>query len=341
MRCTACDAINTRTRDRCHGCSAVLHPSRIELGPALPRIEPLDDDLPASDWRLDLREDAAPALPELPTLHDAFAPAPMVADPDAPTIPAVFKPEVEVPPAPAADAPPPETAAGSPATAPALDRPPATASVPASGVNMAPASAPPPPRAAAPLPPASAAVPAATANPDAAAQARTPERSPEELAEAKARRRAAVRRSQLRRRTAPSGLGVVDVMVLEADGEMRAQLCTVLEAFGYRTHVAVSVAEAEGLSLRRLYVAAFLGVGGDAQEAAGLCRRLRDAPRGRPGALIAVTDRQRHTDRVRMQLAGADQTIFRPPGRGDVARALEACGLAMPQDPRLAAWPGD
>jgi CheY-like chemotaxis protein len=191
----------------------------------------------------------------------------------------------------------------------------------------------------APAPSAAAASPPATARADAAAKASALLRSPEELAEAKARRRATVRRSQLRRRAAPNGLGVVDVMVLEADGEMRAQLCGVLEAFGYRPHLAVSVPEAEGLSLRRLYVAAFLGVSGDANETAALCRRLRDAPRGRPSALIAVTDRQRHTDRVRMQLAGADQTIFRPPGRGDVARALEACGLAMPHDPRQATPP--
>jgi hypothetical protein len=37
---------------------------------------------------------------------------------------------------------------------------------------------------------------------------------------------------------------------------------------------------------------------------------------------------------VRMQLAGADQTIFRPVGRGDLARALDACGLSLPHDPR-------
>jgi hypothetical protein len=35
-----------------------------------------------------------------------------------------------------------------------------------------------------------------------------------------------------------------------------------------------------------------------------------------------------------MQLAGAEQVLLRPPGRGDLARALEALGIPLPQDPR-------
>jgi DNA-binding response OmpR family regulator len=127
---------------------------------------------------------------------------------------------------------------------------------------------------------------------------------------------------------------LLDVLVLEADAAQRIGLCGWLEAFGYRPHLAVSVAEAEGLSLRRPYAVAFLCLTHDTTQVAELCRKLHDAPRGRPGALIAVADRDRHADRVRMQLAGADQTIFRPVGRGDVARALEACGLNLPRDPR-------
>lgn len=160
-----------------------------------------------------------------------------------------------------------------------------------------------------------------------------------DLAEARARRRAAVRRSQLRRQAMPPAPVVRDVLVMEADTVSRAQVCAVLEAFGFRPHVAVSVAEAEGLSQRCPHVAAFLGLGDDVQSAAELCQRLRDAPRWRPSALFAIGERERHTDRVRLQLAGADEVLFRPVRRGDVARALQACGLGLPQDPRHGAAP--
>lgn len=165
-----------------------------------------------------------------------------------------------------------------------------------------------------------------------------PQREPD-LSDARAKRRAAVRRSQLRRQATPAAPAVRDVLVMEADTVSRAQVCAVLEAFGFRPHVAVSVAEAEGLSQRCPHVAAFLGLGDDVQSAAELCQRLRDAPRWRPSALFAIGERERHTDRVRLQLAGADEVLFRPVRRGDVARALQACGLGLPQDPRHGAAP--
>jgi CheY-like chemotaxis protein len=191
----------------------------------------------------------------------------------------------------------------------------------------------------APQPPAADPPPQAVPAPEPAGARPSP--SADELATAKVKRRAAVRRSQQRRRPMPLIPPLLDVLVLEADPAMRATLCTLLEAFGYRPHVAVSVAEAEGLSLRRLYAAAFLCLADDTTRAAELCRRLHDAPRGRPSALIAVIDRDRHADRVRMQLAGADQTIFRPVARGDVARALDACALTLPHDPRQGSRPND
>jgi CheY-like chemotaxis protein len=261
MRCRACDAINARTRDACHHCHAPLHTvangkaalaPAVPTGPVIPLLtHPGEEPVPL-DWHLDLR--FAELATEPMSLRSASsAPAPMVADPDAPR---------HAPPAPA------------PADAPA-DR-----------------------------------------------------------AEAKARRRAAVRRAQ-QRRAAPAPPALRDVLVLEPDTAARAQLCAVLEAFGFRPHLAVSVAEAEGLSLRCQHVAAFLGLGEDVQPAAELCRRLRDTRRLRPTALIAIGTRERHADRVRLQLAGADQVLLRPVSRGDVARALEACGLGLPRDPRL------
>lgn len=160
---------------------------------------------------------------------------------------------------------------------------------------------------------------------------------PAALAARKARRRAAVRLAQRRK---PAALAdppaACDVLVLEADPRTRADLCQTLELFGFRPHVAVSAAEAEGLSLRQPHVAAFLGLGSDYEPAdtEALCRRLHDARRGRPVALIAIGERRLHTDRIRMQLAGADLVLFRPVARGDIARALADCGLRLPRDPR-------
>jgi CheY-like chemotaxis protein len=149
----------------------------------------------------------------------------------------------------------------------------------------------------------------------------------------KAERRAALRRARDRRAAAPNSR---DVLVLEADASARALLCRWLELFGFRPALAVSVPEAEGLSLRQPHTAAFLGIGADTdgQATADFCQRLHRARQGRPLALIAVLDADAHADRVRLQLAGADAIVLRPVGRGDVARALESCGLALPDDPR-------
>jgi DNA-binding response OmpR family regulator len=148
-----------------------------------------------------------------------------------------------------------------------------------------------------------------------------------------------VRRSQLRRHSVPDAPTLRDVLVLEPDTDTRIDLCALLETFGFRPHVAVTVAEAEGLSLRQRHIAAFLGAGDDIDATAAFCRRLHDATRGRPSALIAVGDRSQHADRVQWQLAGADQLIFRPVTRGDLARALTDAGLGLPDDPRHGARP--
>jgi hypothetical protein len=268
-RCPACDAINVRSRIRCHHCAAVLDPDALpHLLPAepaapdagvVPVLDLPEDTVPAG-WTLSLRAEPAPAAPiatPLPVIDPTDG---LTADRDAPQ---------HVPPAP-------------PEPTPAVtDR--------------------------------------------------------EALAARKARRRAAVRQAQQKRPTGRAEESVLsDVLVLEADPRARAELCRMLELFGFRPHVAVSAAEAEGLSLRQLHVAAFLGLGSDYESAdtEALCRRLHDARRGRPQALIAIGDRKRHADRIRMQLAGADQMLFRPVGRGDVARALADCGLRLPKDPR-------
>lgn len=181
--------------------------------------------------------------------------------------------------------------------------------------------------------------PALVADPDAPVMPAPPPEPTRDLDARRANRRAAVRRSQLRRRGGGAASTVFDVLVLEPDLDSRLQVCRVLVAFGFKPQVAVTVAEAQGLSLSRPHAAAILGLADDDDGAAELCRQLRDAPRGRPAALIAIVDRSHHADRVRMQLAGADQVLFRPAGRGDLARAFDACGLTLPHDPRHGAPP--
>lgn len=179
-------------------------------------------------------------------------------------------------------------------------------------------------------------VPDPVADPDAPRAAAAPA---EDMAARKVRRRAAVRRAQMSaqgRSAADGENAVLDVLVLEANPQARSALCQTLLLFGFRPHVAVSAAEAAGLSRRQPHVAAFLGLGSDLDpaETEALCRSLHDTRRGRPLALIAIGDRHRHADRIRMQLAGADRMLLRPVGRGDIARALDDCGLALPHDPR-------
>lgn len=283
MRCPSCDAINVRSRHRCHHCAAALDPDLlpqavpVDSSPDRPEVIPVlgpDEETVPDDWTLSLRADA------LATTAPATLPPALLSDDGWPTLDPL-----------------------------ALDQPP-SATLVADDAPLAPVPVP------APAPPATG--------------------PKEDLAERRARRRAAVRRAVNRRKGVTSVPAMRDVLVLEADPASRAELCRTLEAFGFRPHVAVSAAEAEGLSLRRAHVAAFLGIGSDcdSEDTESLCRRLHDAPRGRPVALIAIGDRRRHTDRIRMQLAGADQVLFRPVGRGDLARALDDCGLRMPDDPR-------
>jgi CheY-like chemotaxis protein len=320
-RCPACEAINVRTREACHHCHAPL-PGLLPPADAARAVTPenapgtpaaLDASAEVSisgphsmyettDWQVFLRE-----VPELvpERAPEADAEAGSAAGSEASTAP---------PSDPGAD----------PDAAPTL--------APHLAPNLAPTGAPKPDRPAA-------AEDRPAAEPPAPAAARP--LSPVELARRRAEQRAAVRRTQQRRHAVPDAPTLRDVLVLEPDTDARIDLCAVLESFGFRTHVAVTVAEAEGLSLRHRHVAAFLGVGDDAALTAGLCRRLHDVARGRPSALIAVGERDHHADRVQLQLAGADQLLLRPLTRGAIARALMDCGLGLPDDPRHGARPRD
>jgi CheY-like chemotaxis protein len=295
MRCPACNTINVRSRVRCHHCAAMLDPS------VRPQSVAPGEPLPAAEVVPTLADDDVPADWVLGLRDEAL---PQAAGPGAA-----------------------HAASGWPALPPlpVLEDWPADPDAPV----IAPVIAPAPP----------AAAPASTTPPAVAPEVR-PEVAPESLAERKVRRRAAVRAAQMRSRApaaGATGTAPWNVLVLEADPRARAELCQTLLLFGFQPQVAVSAAEAAGLCRRQAHVAAFLGLGSDcdSEDTEALCRSLHDAPRGRPVALIAMGDPRRHADRIRMQLAGADRVLARPVGRGDIARALDDCGLRLPRDPRL------
>jgi len=303
-RCQACDTINVRTRAACHHCGAALEtiPSPGEAPAGAAHVE-LVTPLLLQDTVSDLPDIALPEIDWSLSLRE------LPKKPDA------------GPPADAAASPVEDTVPGflvADRDAPSM----ADAALPI--IEPAPAVSPP---AAAPSSPAPKDSPAPGPGKNA------------EKALAKARRRATVRRARLLA-DGPAPALPRDVLVLEVDGEARASLCQLLELFGFRPHMAVSVAEAEGLSARTDHAAVFLGMSGsDSAAAAELCRHLIERPKNRPKAVIGVGDAKRHTDRVRMELAGAHAVLTRPVHRGDLARVLDDCGLPLPQDPRHGAPP--
>lgn len=158
----------------------------------------------------------------------------------------------------------------------------------------------------------------------------------------KANRRAAVRRARMAAQVPVVGAtaGPPDVLVLDENDAARAELCGLLEAFGFKAHPARDPAEARALLASHGFVAVFLAVvldGTDSDAAADLCLHIQQAsaqPSGRTTALVIVGSGAQPVERVRASMAGADQFLVRPASRGSVARALDACGVALPSDPR-------
>ncbi len=131
-----------------------------------------------------------------------------------------------------------------------------------------------------------------------------------------------------------------DVLVLDPNDSGRDHLCGLLEHFGFCAYPARNSSQATWLVDTRAFRAAFLDValdGSDQGVGIELCRRVKDRPPSRSGpaaALFIVTGSARPSDRVLAALAGSDAFLTKPLGRGDVAGALEAFGLAMPSDDR-------
>lgn len=169
------------------------------------------------------------------------------------------------------------------------------------------------------------------------------EEDPASRAAAKAARRAAVRRARLEQApAAPAATQTVpEVLVLDQDDGARALLCTLLGAFGFRVHSAVGLDQAAALTAARRFAVVFVDTvldGSDGGAGVDLCRQVKqpvvsgaEAP-----VLVLVSTALRPVERVRAKLAGCDGMLVKPVTRGDVARTLEACGVALPADARRA-----
>jgi CheY-like chemotaxis protein len=179
--------------------------------------------------------------------------------------------------------------------------------------------------------------PAATA-PDAKAPQETTAEDAAELVardQARAARRAAVRRARLEAVAAESGDFVPEVLVMDRDGAARDALCTLLRAFGFGVHAVADAARGAGLIAERPFTAVFVDIaldGADGGHGIEMCRRLHEART--PAVLVLVSAPLNAVDRVRAQLLGFDGIVAKPVQRGDIARVLDARGVALPADAR-------
>lgn len=149
---------------------------------------------------------------------------------------------------------------------------------------------------------------------------------------AKTERRASVRRARMHRDAAP---GCTDVLVLDADETTRGILCGLLAGFGFQLVVATDIEQATAIAASRRLAAAFVDIRFDrtADNAAiALCRAIKASRT----ALVLISAGVSPVDRIRAELAGCDTVIAKPARRGELARALEACTIALPADARRA-----
>jgi len=159
---------------------------------------------------------------------------------------------------------------------------------------------------------------------------------PQQLAEAAAARaakRASVRHARNRVTAATAPDTVPEVLVLDADTPARARLRDLLVAFGFGVHVVAEAPRAAALLAERPFVAAFFDIVLDESDGGAgieLCRQAKQC-----GTLVVlVAPPLSPVQRVRADLAGVDEVLAQPVARGDVARVLDARGVALPSDAR-------
>lgn len=153
---------------------------------------------------------------------------------------------------------------------------------------------------------------------------------------AKAAARAKARRARLasdeRRLVEP----LREALVLDGDAPTNRWLCTLLGRFGFLPYAVASIAQAEAQLALRPFAAIFLDIPLNGAGVA-LLHRIRALPAPWPHAgpaVLMVAEHLDPTDRVRAVLAGLAEPLIKPLGRGDVARALEGAGVALPADAR-------
>ncbi len=187
-----------------------------------------------------------------------------------------------------------------------------------------------------PLPPVPPVLPASVvALPSAASPALPSERA--ERAAIKVARRAAVRHA--RQAAAPPPPVVCDVLVMDADALARNQLDDLLGELGFRVRPVATLAQAALLAGFHPFAAVFVAVPSGAVDGAvhDLFEQVRaTGERGGLAAAVRVLMAAQWppVDRVRAELAGCDATLVKPLSRRDVARVLDAHGVALPRDPR-------
>jgi CheY-like chemotaxis protein len=130
-----------------------------------------------------------------------------------------------------------------------------------------------------------------------------------------------------------------NVLVYDQNDPTREHICELLEGFGFCTYPVSDVAQARFMADSQPFAAAFLDIrfdDADLGDSLDLCHRIKIAAsmNGAECALILLYSTENPADRVRVLLVGGDATLAKPPGRGDIARALEDCRVALPSDAR-------
>ena len=129
------------------------------------------------------------------------------------------------------------------------------------------------------------------------------------------------------------------VLVYDPNAQARERTCELLEGFGFCTYPVSNVAQARFMADSQAFVAAFIDIRFDdvhVGDCLDLCHRIKIAAsmNGADCALILLYRTENPADRVRALLVGGDATLAKPPGRGDIARALGDCRVALPSDAR-------
>lgn len=158
-----------------------------------------------------------------------------------------------------------------------------------------------------------------------------------ERAAQRAARRAQVRRDRFRGAPGADADDVPQVLVLDADAASRQPLCELLESFGFQVTSSAALPAAEP---PWPYVAVFVDFAtrtdddGDGIELAKQVRELARELGDARSVMVLVAQQLSSIDRVRAGLAGCDETVLKPLTRGNVARALDTRGVALPSDSR-------